>query len=474
MNILPVVLSGGAGTRLWPLSRNGYPKQFLALTSDLSLFQGTLRRLNGIHGALPAMVVCNEGHRFLIAEQAQAIGHTLSSILLEPAAKNTAPAIALAALKARESGGDPLLLVLPSDHVFADTAAFHAAVQLAAAVAQDGHLATFGIVPTHPETGYGYIQTGATLPTGGLQVARFVEKPDRDTAQSYLAAGGYFWNSGMFMFKASAYLDELATHNPTMLQACTAALAAAKNDLDFCRIDAEAFAPCPGDSVDYAVMEKTQRAAVVPLDAGWNDVGAWPAVWQVVPHDAQGNASHGDVLLQDAKNNYAYATSRLVCLLGVENLTVVETPDVVLVAHNECAQDVKKLVDHLKAHKRTEATMHRQVYRPWGHYDSIDEGKRFKVKRITVKPGEKLSVQMHYHRAEHWVVVTGTALVRVNDSEKLVTENESIFIPIGGVHSLENPGKVPLELIEVQTGAYLGEDDIVRFEDRYGRVGKQG
>lgn len=474
MNILPVVLSGGAGTRLWPLSRNGYPKQFLALTSDLSLFQETLRRLSGINGALPAMVVCNEGHRFLIAEQAQAIGHTLSSILLEPAAKNTAPAIALAALKARESGADPLLLVLPSDHVFAVTAAFHAAVQLAAVVAQDGHLATFGIVPTHPETGYGYIQTGAALPTGGLQVARFVEKPDRDTAQTYLDAGGYFWNSGMFMFKASAYLDELATHNPAMLQACTAALGAAKNDLDFCRIDAEAFAPCPADSVDYAVMEKTQRAAVVPLDAGWNDVGAWPSVWQVVPHDAQGNASHGDVLLQDSKNNYAYAKSRLVCLLGVENLTVVETPDVVLVAHKDHAQDVKKLVDHLKAHKRTEATMHRQVYRPWGHYDSIDEGKRFKVKRITVKPGEKLSVQMHYHRAEHWVVVTGTALVRVNDSEKLVTENESIFIPIGGVHSLENPGKVPLELIEVQTGSYLGEDDIIRFEDRYGRVGTQG
>lgn len=468
-NILPVVLSGGAGTRLWPLSRNGYPKQFLALTSDLSLFQETLQRLNGIHGALPAMVVCNEGHRFLIAEQAQAIGHTLSSILLEPAAKNTAPAIALAALKAREAGADPLLLVLPSDHVFADTAAFQAAVSQAAALAQTGQLVTFGIVPTHPETGYGYIQAGPALADGGMQVARFVEKPDRDTARSYLDAGGYFWNSGMFLFKASAYLDELATHHPAMLQACTAALAAAKTDLDFCRVDAEAFAPCPADSVDYAVMEKTQRAAVVPLDAGWNDVGAWTAVHQVSKCDAQGNASHGDVLLHNATNSYAYAKGRLVCLLGVDNLTVVETPDVVLVAHNDSAQDVKKLVDHLKTHKRSEATMHRQVYRPWGHYDSIDEGKRFKVKRITVKPGEKLSVQMHYHRAEHWVVVTGTALVRVGDSEKLVTENESIFIPIGGVHSLENPGKVPLELIEVQTGSYLGEDDIVRFEDRYGR-----
>jgi mannose-1-phosphate guanylyltransferase len=347
-------------------------------------------------------------------------------------------------------------------------------VAQAAAVAQAGHLVTFGIVPSHPETGYGYIQAGAALTEGGMQVARFVEKPNRDTAQSYLAAGGYFWNSGMFLFKASAYLDELATHNPAMLQACTAALADAKTDLDFCRVDAEAFAACPADSVDYAVMEKTQRAAVVPLNAGWNDVGAWTAVREVNLQDAQGNASHGDVLLHDASNSYAYAKSRLVCLLGVDNLTVVETPDVVLVAHNNRAQDVKKLVEHLKTHKRSEATMHRQVYRPWGNYDSIDEGKRFKVKRITVKPGEKLSVQMHYHRAEHWVVVTGTALVRVGDSEKLVTENESIFIPIGGVHSLENPGKVPLELIEVQTGSYLGEDDIVRFEDRYGRVGTQG
>jgi mannose-1-phosphate guanylyltransferase/mannose-6-phosphate isomerase len=472
--ILPVILSGGAGTRLWPLSRNDYPKQFLALTSDLSLFQETLKRLNGIHGALPPMVVCNEGHRFLIAEQAQAIEHNLSAILLEPAAKNTAPAIALAALKAREGGNDPLLLVLPSDHVFSDAAVFHTAVAQAAAVAHAGHLVTFGIVPSHPETGFGYIQAGAALAEGGMQVARFVEKPNRDTAQSYIDAGGYFWNSGMFLFKASAYLDELATHKPAMLQACTAALAVAKTDLDFCRVDAEAFNACPADSVDYAVMEKTQRAAVVPLNAGWNDVGAWTAVREVNPQDAQGNASHGDVLLHDASNSYAYAKSRLVCLLGVDNLTVVETPDVVLVAHNDRAQDVKQLVDHLKTDKRSEATMHREVHRPWGHYDSIDEGKRFKVKRITVKPGEKLSVQMHYHRAEHWVVVTGTALVRVGDSEKLVTENESIFIPIGGVHSLENPGKVPLELIEVQTGSYLGEDDIVRFEDRYGRVGTQG
>lgn len=469
-NILPIILSGGAGTRLWPLSRNGYPKQFLALTSDLSLFQETLKRLDGIQNAMSPMVVCNEEHRFLIAEQAQAIGHALSAILLEPAAKNTAPAIALGALKALESGEDPLLLVLPSDHVFADAAAFHEAVAQAVPVAKAGHLVTFGIVPTRPETGYGYIQSGLELSEGGMQVVRFVEKPNRETAKSYLDAEGYFWNSGMFLFKASAYLDALATHNPAILDACTKALKGAKLDLDFCRVDVSAFAVCPADSVDYAVMEKTDSAAVVPLNAGWNDVGAWDAVWNVNPHDSQGNASHGDVMLCETTNSYAYAKSRLVCLLGVDNLTVVETPDVVLVAHNERAQDVKQVVDQLKTQQRSEATVHRQVYRPWGNYDAIDEGKRFKVKRITVKPGEKLSVQMHYHRAEHWVVVSGTALVRLGESSKLVTENESIFIPIGSVHSLENPGKALLELIEVQTGTYLGEDDIVRFEDRYGRI----
>lgn len=308
------------------------------------------------------------------------------------------------------------------------------------------------------------------LPLGARKVQRFVEKPDSETAQSYLDAGGYYWNSGMFLFRASAYLEELAAHQPAMVAACTAAFAAAKSDLDFCRIDAASFAPCPADSVDYAVMEKTGRAAVVPLDAGWNDIGAWPAVLQVVPQDQNGNASHGDVLLEDASNNYVYAKSRLVCLLGVEDLTVIETPDVVLVAQHDRAQDVKSLVGHLKTHRRTEATLHRQVFRPWGAYDSIDEGHRFKVKRITVKPGEKLSVQMHHHRAEHWIVVSGTARVCIGEKTQLVTENESVFIPIGGIHSLENPGKVPLELIEVQTGPYLGEDDIVRFEDRYGRA----
>lgn len=467
--ILPLILSGGSGTRLWPLSRSGYPKQFLALTSEYSLFQETLKRLAGLHNTLAPMVVCNDEHRFLIAEQAQAIGCGLTNILLEPTAKNTAPAIALAAIKAMESGSDPLLLVLPSDHVFANPAAFHAAVQHAVQVAEAGHLVTFGIVPDRPETGYGYIQAGEALPQGGQRVQRFVEKPDAATAQRYLAEGGYTWNSGMFLLRASRYLEELAQHQPAMLDVCRQAIALARNDLDFCRVDATAFAACPSDSVDYAVMEKTTRAAVVPLDAGWNDVGAWPAVWQANPRDANGNASHGDVLLDDAKNNYIYAQNRLVCLLGVENLTVIETPDVVLVTQHHCAQEVKRLVDHLKTHQRSEATQHRQVFRPWGNYDAIDEGPRFKVKRITVKAGEKLSVQMHHHRAEHWIVVSGTAIVRNGDCEQMVTENQSVFIPIGGIHSLENPGKIPLELIEVQTGPYLGEDDIVRLEDRYGR-----
>jgi mannose-1-phosphate guanylyltransferase/mannose-6-phosphate isomerase len=417
------------------------------------------------------MVICNDQHRFIIAEQAQAVHVGLSAILLEPAARNTAPAIALAALKACEQGEDPLLLVLPSDHIFADPGAFRAAVRQAAEVAKSGYLATFGIVPDSPETGYGYIQAGEALPhLDGQQVQRFVEKPNHEAAQRYLDAGGYYWNSGMFLFRASLYLEELNPRQPAMVAACTKALAAARNDLDFCRIDPDAFAVCPSESIDYAVMEKTERAAVIPLDAGWNDVGAWPSVWQAVDRDADGNACYGDVLLQEARNNYVYAKNRLVCLLGVEELTVIETPDVILVTHHDRAQDVKNLVDHLKRNNRTEATLHRQVYRPWGAYDSIDEGHRFKVKRITVKPGEKLSLQMHHHRAEHWVVVSGTAKVHMGEEETLVTENESVYIPIGRRHSLENPGKVPLELIEVQTGHYLAEDDIVRFEDRYGRI----
>ncbi|WP_161993247.1 mannose-1-phosphate guanylyltransferase/mannose-6-phosphate isomerase [Lacisediminimonas profundi] len=468
--ITPVILSGGSGTRLWPLSRAGYPKQFLPLTDDSSLFQLTLLRLAGLRGSAAPLVVCNDDHRFLIAEQAREAGVPLSAIVLEPAARNTAPAIALAALKAQQSGEDPLLLVLPSDHVFSDTPAFHAAVQAAVPAASAGQLVTFGIVPTIPETGYGYIRAGDDRGDGSFVVDRFVEKPDLATAERYLAEGGYFWNSGMFLFKGSVYLDALARHSPAMVAACDAAFRAARDDLDFCRVDKASFEACPADSVDYAVMEKTDRAVVVPLAAGWNDVGAWPAVWQVLERDAEGNAGRGDVLLENSRNCYVHSSTRLVSLLGVEDLVVVETADAIMVMHKERAQDVKKLVDRLKASGRSEATLHREVFRPWGSFDSIDEGHRFKVKRITVKPGERLSLQMHHHRAEHWVVVSGTARVRIGDAEKLVTENESVFIPIGAQHFLENPGKVSLELIEVQTGAYLGEDDIVRFEDRYGRA----
>ena len=467
--ILPVVLSGGAGTRLWPLSRNGYPKQFLSINSNFSLFQQALRRLDDLENALPTLVVCNEAHRFLIAEQAQAIQHPLMAILLEPAARNTAPAIALAALKAIENGEDPILLVLPSDHVFANTQAFQSAVKQAVELANNDYLVTFGVEAIHPETGFGYIQAGKAISIGGFHVERFVEKPELETAQGYINEGGYFWNSGMFMFKASRYLEELKQQHTNIFNNCSAALKAAKIDLDFYRIDEPFFKECEDISIDYAVMEKTTHAVVMPLNAGWNDVGAWRAVWSISERDELGNAAYGDVVMHDAKNSYAYSQSRLVCLLGVENLTIVETPDVVMVAHTDRAQDVKKLVDTLKLKKRKEVTEHRQVYRPWGKYDSVDEGLRFKVKRITVKPGEKLSVQMHYHRAEHWIVVSGTAKVSLNNEDKLVTENESIYIPIGSIHSLENPGKLPLELIEVQTGAYLQEDDIVRFEDRYGR-----
>ncbi len=405
--ITPIVLSGGSGTRLWPLSRAGYPKQFLPLTDDHSLFQLTLLRLAGLAGSTAPLVVCNDEHRFLVAEQARKVAVELSAILLEPVARNTAPAICLAALKARQSGEDPLLLVLPSDHVFTDTPAFQAAVQTAVPAASAGQLVTFGIVPTQPETGYGYIKAGADQGDGAFAVERFVEKPNLATAEGYLAEGGYFWNSGMFLFRASVYLAELARHSPAMLVACEAAFKAARQDLDFCRVDKAAFEVCPSDSVDYAVMEKTDQALVVPLSAGWNDIGAWPAVWQVAQRDAQGNAGRGDVLLEDCRNSFVHASNRLVCLLGVEDLVVVETADAVMVTHKQRAQDVKKLVDRLKAAGRSEATMHREVFRPWGSYDSIDEGHRFKVKRITVKPGERLSLQMHHHRAEHFAFAQG-------------------------------------------------------------------
>lgn len=470
--LLPVILSGGSGSRLWPLSRALRPKQFLGVTEDASLFQLTLKRLQGITDeAIHPIVVANNDHRFLVGEQCREAGVVPHSILLEPVARNTAPAIAAAAFAAQASGADPVLLVLPSDHTFANVPAFHHAVRVGLKAAEGGALVTFGIVPTHPETGYGYVKaTQALNADAAVPVQEFVEKPDLATAQSYLKDGSYTWNSGMFMFKASVFLQELAQSNPNMRKACEAAWHNAQKDLEFVRLDKEAFASSPSDSVDYAVMEKTKKAVVVPLDAGWNDVGAWSAVWQVLPQDAQGNATRGDVLLEGATDSYVHADNRLVALVGVKDLVVVETSDAVLVAHKDKAQDVKKVVDRLKGAKRPEVDLHREVFRPWGSYDSVDSGKRFQVKRITVKPGAKLSLQMHHHRAEHWVVVSGTATVRLGDETKLVTENESVYIPVGVTHSLENPGKVPLHLIEVQSGSYLGEDDIVRFEDLYGRA----
>ncbi|WP_314103167.1 mannose-1-phosphate guanylyltransferase/mannose-6-phosphate isomerase [uncultured Stenotrophomonas sp.] len=463
--ILPVILSGGSGTRLWPLSREAYPKQFLPLVGDVTMLQATWNRVAAIAGKAP-IVVANQEHRFMAAEQLRECNVTPQALILEPIGRNTAPAIAIAALQALAAGEDALLLVLPSDHVVRNDAAFHAAVKQAAAAADAGKLVTFGIVPTAPETGYGYIKAQAG--TGVHAVDRFVEKPDLATAQQYVASGEYYWNSGMFLFKASRYLQELEALQPAILAACRAALDKASRDSDFIRLDADAFAASPNDSIDYAVMEKTADAAVVPLDAGWNDVGSWSALWEVSDKDADGNACHGDVIALDCRNSYAYGT-RLIAMVGLEDVVVVETDDAVFVGHKDRVQDVKDIVGQIKRDGRSEAAAHRKVYRPWGAYDSIDNGARFQVKRITVKPGATLSLQMHHHRAEHWIVVSGTAEVTRGEDVILLTENQSTYIPLGVTHRLKNPGKLPLELIEVQSGSYLGEDDIVRFEDQYGR-----
>ncbi len=466
--IAPIIMAGGAGSRLWPLSRQLNPKQFLKLCSDTTLLQQTLSRLNGLDTAPPS-ILCNENHRFMVAEQLRQLSFHDAEILLEPVGRNTAPAIALAALSATRNGHDPVLLVLASDHFISDQPAFQQAVLKAEKLAERNNLVTFGIVPTQPEAGYGYIQRGDALRQEGYDVARFVEKPDAVTAQAYLDSGDYYWNSGMFMFKASVYLAALAEFQPDILDACKTALEKGQQDMDFVRVDAAAFAQCPEKSIDYAVMEKTSAAAVVPLDAGWSDIGSWSALWEIGDKDADGNVCKGDVLAQDTRNSLIYAEHKLVATVGVENLVVVETKDAVLVAHKEKVQDVKKVVEALKNDGRHEHMNHREVYRPWGVYDSIDNGERYQVKCITVKPGAKLSVQMHHHRAEHWIVVSGTAKVTIGDQEFLVTENQSTYIPVGEVHCLENPGVIPLELIEVQSGSYLGEDDIVRLKDQYGR-----
>jgi mannose-1-phosphate guanylyltransferase/mannose-6-phosphate isomerase len=462
-----VLLSGGSGTRLWPLSREAYPKQFLPLAGEDTMLQATWQRVAPIAPS-PPIVVANEEHRFLAAEQLRLVGIADPVIVLEPVGRNTAPAIAAAALQAMAAGDDPLLLVLPSDHVVRDADAFRAAVEKASPAAEQGALVTFGIVPDAPETGFGYIQADAG--DGVRKVLRFVEKPDADTAARYLDAGGYYWNSGMFLFRASRYLDELRRFRPDILGATTRAFEAAKRDGDFVRLDKEAFAACPSDSIDYAVMEKTDAAMVLPVDIGWNDVGSWSALWDVSEQDGEGNAHHGDVIAVDSRDSYAYA-QRLVALVGVDNLVVVETDDAVLVARKDRVQQVKDVVAKLKAGQRSQAALHREVHRPWGSYDSVDVGDGFQVKRIKVKPGARLSLQSHARRAEHWIVVRGTARVtRDNDVFELFA-NQSTYIPIGAKHRLENPGADMLELIEVQSGDYLGEDDIVRYDDVYGRAG---
>jgi mannose-1-phosphate guanylyltransferase/mannose-6-phosphate isomerase len=468
--LVPVILSGGAGTRLWPLSRELYPKQLLALVGPQTMLQDTVQRLNGLEVSAP-MVVCNEAHRFLVAEQLRAIDCKPRAIVLEPVGRNTAPAIALAAhatLAGEE--GDPLLLVLPADHVIPDVAAFHSAIEVASASARNGALVTFGIVPTAAETGYGYIRRGA-LSAGSYRIAEFVEKPDLARAQAFVSSGEYYWNSGMFLFRARRYLEELERFAPDIAAACGNSFAGAVRDLDFTRIDPAVFRDCRSESIDYAVMERTADAVVVPLQAGWSDVGNWTSLHAACQHDARGNALVGDVLVEDTHDSYIYSSSRLVATVGLRDHVVVETKDAVLVAPKDRVQDVKKLVERIKSGGRYEHSLHREVFRPWGSYDSIDVGDRFQVKRLMVHPGGVLSLQMHHHRAEHWVVVSGTARITRGDETYLLEENQSTYIPIGVRHRIENPGRIPLHIIEVQSGAYLGEDDIVRLEDRYGRQG---
>lgn len=469
--IVPVILSGGSGSRLWPLSRELHPKQFLPLVEERSMLQETVRRLDGLEGVGQPLVVCNEEHRFLVAEQLRRVDRPPSAILLEPEGRNTAPAIALAALHALLDQEDPLLLVLPADHVIRDAAALRGAIATAAQAAAQGDLITFGVVPDKVEIGYGYIRFAGKPDDArrAYPVAEFVEKPDFATAEGYVRSGEYLWNSGMFVFKAARYLEELERHAPAIAAACRDAFAKRSGDRDFVRPDAVCFKSSPADSVDFAVMEKADRVKVVPLSAGWNDVGAWSALWQIGKQDANGNVMQGDVLAEDTQDSYLHGSSRLVATVGLRDCVVVETADAVLVAHKDRVQEVKKLVTQLKTDGRTEATLHRRVYRPWGSYEGVDQAERFQVKRITVNPNASLSLQMHHHRAEHWIVVRGTARVTRGDEVFLLGENESTFIPLGVRHRLENPGKVALELIEVQSGTYLGEDDIVRFDDVYGR-----
>lgn len=468
--IQPVILSGGTGSRLWPLSRDLYPKQFQSITQDETMLQLTIERAKAIPGVLSPMLVCNEEHRFLAAEQIRKIAPPPPPVVLEPEGKDTAPAITIAALLSSQNDADPTLIILPADHVISSEEAFNKSTAQAIELAEKGYLVTYGITPTTPHTGYGYIKAGPALNKGSYQVDAFVEKPDIVTAKGYLSEDCYYWNSGMFVFKASIFLNELHKHCPSLLKACRDVVASAEKNTDFIKFKPEAFARIPSDSVDFAVMEKTKNAAVVPMDAGWNDVGSWSSVWDVRDKDGDGNVGLGDVITVNSTNNLLISGERLLACCGVDNLVVIDTADAILVADKSKTQDIKKVVKAIKSSGRDEATLHRKVFRPWGNYDSLDFGERFQVKRITVAPGCELSLQLHHHRAEHWIVVSGSALVTKDGEEFLLTENQSTYIPVGIQHRLKNPGVIPLEMIEVQSGSYLGEDDIVRFEDTYGRV----
>ncbi len=483
-DIIPTVLCGGAGTRLWPLSRDSYPKQLLPLASEKTMLQETVARMTGfthpkVKVSSDPLIVCNEEHRFLVAEQMRCIGLEKASIILEPIGRNTAPALTVAALHATRNGQNPLLLVMPADHVIENINAFHQALATSLQPALEGTIVTFGIVPNAPETGYGYIQANHEAPIADqiFPIIRFVEKPDSKTAQSYLAASGYYWNSGMFLMQAGIWLKVIKQLQPAMLKVCIAAFEHGKKETDFLRLDRETFATCPADSIDYAVMEKlsylsapSTKGFVVPLDAGWSDVGAWDAVWKIGKKDHHDNSVTGDVLLEEAESSLVMSTSRLVACVGINGLVVVETPDAVLVAQKDRVQDVKQIVKNLKAKNRREGNGHRRVYRPWGWYDSLEQGERFQVKRILVNPGSILSLQLHNHRSEHWIIIKGTAKVTRGDETIILNENQSVFIPLGEKHRVENPGQEALELIEVQSGSYLGEDDIIRLEDQYGRI----
>jgi mannose-1-phosphate guanylyltransferase/mannose-6-phosphate isomerase len=468
--MIPVILSGGSGSRLWPLSRKQFPKQFLALTGEHTLFQQTLERLV-FEGMDTPIVVCNKDHRFIVNEQLEARNLDTQRILMEPFGRNTAPAVALTAMMLVNEGRDELMLVLPADHVLEDQKALQRALALATVAAENGEMVLFGVPATKPETGYGYIKStnDSLLPEGVSRVSQFVEKPDVKRATEFVQSGGYFWNSGMFLFRASRFLEELKKHDPDIYDTCVLTLERSQQDADTVDIDSATFACCPDNSIDYSVMEKTQRACVVPLTAGWSDVGCWSSLWEVNKKDANGNVTKGDVVIQDSKNCMIHGNGKLVSVIGLENIVVVETKDAMMIAHKDSVQGVKQMVNTLNAQGRSETQTHCEVYRPWGSYDSVDMGGRFQVKRISVKPGACLSLQMHHHRAEHWIVVSGTAEVTCDENVFLLTENQSTYIPIASVHRLRNPGKISLEIIEVQSGSYLGEDDIERFEDIYGR-----